>query len=538
MANEKERGMRTPQFPAAVTGVLVALRILVGWHFLYEGLAKLLNPRWSSAGYLAESTWFLSGFFHAIVANPTWLKVTDLLNAWGLTLIGLALFLGAFTRLASLGGVFLLALYYVAQPPLMGFESPFAEGSYLFVNKNLIELAVLLLFVVLPRAALPGLDSILGAFNGRRRETPVPEPVLAKEDNHSDVSFSGLLRRRELIASLAAVPFLGAFAVSVLMKKSYEERQLATMQGTDSVSSASQRAIRFANLADLKGQVPKGRIGHVNLGRIIVGGNLVSGFAHSRDLIYVSPLLRTYFTDEKVIETLRLCEACGIDTAILRTDDNTLRILDKYRKRGGKIQWLAQVYPKAEDMTTNIQKAIDHGAMGAFVMGGIADQWVRDNQFELLASSLEFIKKNGLIAGTAAHSVRVPISCEDAGLDVDFYMKTLHRDDYWSAHPRVNRPEFSTIGQNQPSHDQFHDNLWCIDPEETVGLMERISKPWIAYKVLAAGAIHPKDGFRYVFEKGADFACVGMFDFQVIENANTALEILSGDLQRSRIWQA
>ena len=538
MAKMEEHGTGKVALPSVVTGVLVGLRILVGWHFLYEGLAKLLNPRWSSAGYLAEANWIFSDFFHSIVANPLLLKVTDHVNAWGLTLIGLGLFLGAFTRLAGMGGILLLALYYIAQPPLIGFESPFTEGSYLFVNKNLIELAVLLLFVVLPRGTLPSLDSILAAFKSRRTIEPEPAPVLAKDDNHGDISLPGLLRRRELIASLAAVPVFGAFALSVLKKKSYEERQLLTMQGTDAVTSASQKSIRFANLADLKGQVPKGQIGSVNIGRIIVGGNLVSGFAHSRDLIYVSPLLRTYFTDEKVIETLRLCEACGIDTAILRTDESTIRILEKYRKRGGKVQWVAQVYPKPDDMTSNIQKAIDHGAIGAFVQGGIADQFVRDGQFDLLASSLEFIKRNGLLAGTAAHSVKVPVSCENAGLDLDFYMKTFHRDDYWSAHPRVNRPEFSIIGANQPFHDQFHDNLWCIDPEETAETMGRISKPWIAYKVLAAGAIHPRDGFRYVFEQGADFACVGMFDFQVIENANTAIEVLSQDLQRSRIWQA
>ncbi len=111
----------------------------------------------------------------------------------------------------------------------------------------------------------------------------------------------------------------------------------------------------------------------------MIGGNLISGFAHSRDLIYVSTWLKKYFTDEKVIETLWLCEACGINTAIFRCDENTIRILEKYWKRGGKVQWLAQTYPKGEDMT-NIKLAIDHGAIGAFVMGNIADKIVFDKQ--------------------------------------------------------------------------------------------------------------------------------------------------------------
>jgi len=57
--------------------------------------------------------------------------------------------------------------------------------------------------------------------------------------------------------------------------------------------------------------------------------------------------------------------------------------------------------------------------------------------------------------------------------------------------------------------------------------MGTVKKPWIAFKVLAAGAFLPKDGFRFAFENGADFICVGMFDFQVVEDVNVASEVLS-----------
>ena len=85
--------------------------------------------------------------------------------------------------------------------------------------------------------------------------------------------------------------------------------------------------------------LPRGKIGNVEISRLICGGNLISGFAHSRDLIYVSPLLKHYFTDEKVMDTLELCEEHGINTAILRVDEHTLRIITRYwDERGGKIQ--------------------------------------------------------------------------------------------------------------------------------------------------------------------------------------------------------
>jgi uncharacterized membrane protein YphA (DoxX/SURF4 family) len=522
-----------------VAAVLFALRILVGWHFLYEGLAKLFSPAWSSAGFLIESTWFFSGFFRWIASDAGILTIVDYLNIFGLILVGLALFLGVMVRAASLAGILLLALYYIAQPPLIGLESTaFAEGSYLLVNKNLIEMAVLALFLVLPARVLPGLDWLLPVAQGRRQSVPEPSLELAPEDNLSGASLAGPVGRRELIKSMAALPFFGIFVLTVLKKKSYEEQQLKAYRGADAVSSASARSIRVARLSELKEKVPSGKIGLHQISRIIGGGNLISGFAHARDLIYVSPLLKTYFSDEKVIETLRLCEACGINTVVFRTDENTIRVLSKYWRRGGTIQWLAQVYPKPEDMTGNIRSAVDNGAIGALIQGGIADRWVEAGRVDLLAQSLDFIKGHGLIAGTAAHSLAVPMECEKAGVEIDFYMKTLHHDTYWSAHPVENRTDQSIVGENQPAHDHFHDNMWCMNPAETVDFMARVKKPWIAYKVLAAGAIHPKDGLRYVFESGADFACVGMFDFQVVENANLASEILKDSAKRQRMWFA
>jgi len=525
--------------PPAVSAALLVLRILVGWHFLYEGVAKLFSPNWTSAVYLVDSTWFLSGFFRWIVSNPAALRTVDLLNIWGLTAIGLAILLGAMVRTASLAGALLIALYYIAQPPFIGLPSAgSSEGSYLIVNKNLIEMGVLLLFAILPKGALPSLDSLLrGLKSGTGAEPPTRLAVPAGE-NHIDLSLRGSLRRRELVKALAALPVLGFFILEVLRKKSYEERRLKTIQGIDAVTSASMKAIRFARLTDLKGKVPAGTLANLQISRIIVGGNLVSGFGHARDLIYLSPFLKSYFTDEKVIETLRLCEACGINTAVLRTDESTIRILDQYRRRGGKIQWLAQVYPKATDVTTNIMRAVDNGAVGAFVQGGVADKFIQEGKMDLLARSIEFIRSKGILAGTAAHSLLVPMECEKAGLEFDFYMKTFHHDNYWSAHPVANRNEFDVDGDSRPEHDRYHDNMWCINPAETVEFMKSVKKAWIAYKVLAAGAIHPKEGFRYVFQNGADFACVGMFDFQVVDNANIAFDILTRDLNRQRTWCA
>jgi hypothetical protein len=249
-------------------------------------------------------------------------------------------------------------------------------------------------------------------------------------------------------------------------------------------------------------------------------------------------MIKAYFTDEKVIENLWLYEACGINTIVFRTDEQTLRILDKYWKRGGKIQWLAQTYPRGEDYS-NIQMTIDAGAVGAFVQGNIADRLVAENRLDELAGPIEYIRSQGLIAGTAGHAIQVPMTCVDQGIECDFFMKTFHHDRYWSAHARENRSEFMhNVPYNLLDRNQFHDNLWCASADEVREFFLTNNTPWIGYKVLAAGAIRPEDGFRYAFESGADFICVGMFDFQVIPNANTVAEVLNSGLVRDRSWFA
>tara|TARA_B100000686_G_scaffold299681_1_gene333659 strand:+ start:219 stop:680 length:462 start_codon:yes stop_codon:yes gene_type:complete len=141
---------------------LVILRVLIGWHILYEGVSKLISPYWSSAAYLLDSKWIFSGLAETIVSNPTLLTISDYVNMWGLTLVGLCLLLGIFSKQAAVGGMLFISLYYLFAPPFLGLEySRPGEGSYIIVNKNLIEVLALFVLYHFPTSHLVGLDRFI-----------------------------------------------------------------------------------------------------------------------------------------------------------------------------------------------------------------------------------------------------------------------------------------------------------------------------------------------------------------------------------------
>lgn len=513
------------------TGLLLTLlRVAIGWHFLYEGLVKILDPEWTAAGYLASSEWILGDLFRRIAASETALAVVDLANQWGLALIGAGLLLGLFTRVAAASGAVLLALYWVAHPPFLG--GGVSEGSYLIVDKNLVELLALLVIVGAPATVLVGLDRWRlarrrAAARTSKAATATAEPAESAESTTASppapcdpVTVPG---RRDLLKSFASLPFAAAFAWAFVKRKhlvSHEEKGLvdAASRSVTGITGATTRSFEFTGLDALDGPIQRSKIGDLELSRVILGGNLIGGWAHARDLIYVSKLVKAYHHDGKVFETLWLAEQCGVNTIL--TNPVLSRVIGEYRKRGGTIQFISDCALKG-DLVGGIRMSVDNGADACYVQGGIADRLVEQGKLDEIAKAVEMIRSEGLLAGIGAHRLETVQACVEAGFRPDFWMKTLHRTNYWSARP-----------------DDQHNNIWCTDPDETVEYMSAREEPWIAFKILAAGALKPEDAFRYAFESGADFICVGMYDFQVVDDINLARQVLDGPIERTRPWRA
>lgn len=279
--------------------------------------------------------------------------------------------------------------------------------------------------------------------------------------------------------------------------------------------------------------IPSGKIGNVVLGRMLLGGNLIGGFMHCRDLKYVHQLFRAYCTEEKILETIALAERHGINTVFETGAEFVLR---HNKRNGGKMQFIPHIEVDADTtdarLRDQVERLVDSGAVALYVWGVSSDRLVLKGQSAKLAHAVEVAKACGLPIGVGTHSITVVKECERHKAPTDFYVKTLHRDDYPTATPKERRKDFMWI----TGEGGFFDNMWCIDAEETINFMKGIRKPWIAFKVLAAGAYLPRDGFSYAFRNGADFIAVGMFDFQIEDSCAVLRRVLAEAKNRERPW--
>jgi hypothetical protein len=278
--------------------------------------------------------------------------------------------------------------------------------------------------------------------------------------------------------------------------------------------------------------LPTGKIGGMNVSRMLLGGNLLTHFTHSRDLKYVYNLCANYNTDDKILETMALAEDNGINTLSIHTVPRALATMREHRRRGGKMQWIicptAEIKPGLEEYRKQVRELVDDGCDSIYLWGVRTDPMAAEGKMDLLAECVECAKEMGVPSGVGAHDLEAIKKCEEHKVPTDFYIKTFHHHNYPSG-PK--RPEQLTQPYNEDP------GYWCKSPQETIDVMAKVEKPWIAFKIMAAGAIPPKDAFQYVFDNGVDHALVGMFDFEIAEDAALMANVLK-NVTRTRPWRS
>ena len=323
---------------------------------------------------------------------------------------------------------------------------------------------------------------------------------------------SSELNRRAFVAGSALVSAGAAFGLP--------------LSGASSPARAADKPpAQQAPAAQPRG-LPTGKIGNLQISRLILGGSPLQHYVHSRDLAYVHSLMAHYNTPAKILETLALAEQQGINTVVAHPSGpagNTIALLKRHReKHGGKMQWIIAPQEPIEAGLVRygdqVQRLVDDGAEAIYVWGVQADALASRGQVDMIGKAVELIKPYGVPCGVGAHALNVIEACEKNKIPADFYIKTLHHHNY-------------------PSAKLDYDSNWCANPEQTIEFMKGVAKPWIAFKVLAAGAIPPQDGFRYALANGADFILAGMYDFELVQNVRIATETLGGVGPRRRPWR-
>jgi hypothetical protein len=333
--------------------------------------------------------------------------------------------------------------------------------------------------------------------------------------------------RRKMLKGLAVLPFLGSFSIA----------SAAGQISSKDNGYLSEEA--KASLKKLKGALPKGKLGKYEISRLVLGCNPMGGWSHSRDLNYVGQLSKHWHTETKMKETWAIAEKAGINYCNLV--EFQYKTFNEYKKEtGSKMLNVCQSsIGQADDRLAPVKKAVEDGADFIYIQGENVDGLAKINAIDVLLKTVEYIRSQGLLAGVGAHSIKSIQASMNVGVKPDFYYKTFHHDKYWSATPRENRKEYPNYSMTPiTDRNQWNDNMWDQFYEQTIDTFKAVDVPFFGFKVLAAGAIQPANGIRWAYENGADFVCLGMYDFQVVDDVNTTIGILSSLGKRERPWRS
>lgn len=446
-------------------GLFVALRWAIGWHFLYEGCWKLLqSDGWSCVSYLSVSQGPLAPLF-IWMSKQAWLvAMGDWAVMLGLVAIGLGLITGVFARLAAAFGIALMAMFYCCQPP-EPFATAFsgADGRFFVIERNAIEAVALLLIALTP------------CWHGVRR-TLMPGAVIL-------VLFGGLVSWKW---------------------------QGGAFKKVEAVTSATVKVHEFTALAALDAPFSETTtVARVTVPRLALGGDLLAGHSHARDLIWTDEFMRRYHRGGTLERTARYAVFCGLNAAFV--EPASIAPLDAAAKAvGGEIAFFANCANEADAATAKVA-----GARGVYSRPETTDALVAKGDVAGLKALVDALRATGLGVGIGAERIETVTFAVTHGLIPDFWVVAFHSLDY----PSATLP----AGSN---------NRWCDDPEKTAAVMKARPEPWVAIRGLAGGAIEPAKAYKFARAHGAAVVAIDLLDYRFVETVNEIRGVKKKDAKK------
>jgi hypothetical protein len=251
----------------------------------------------------------------------------------------------------------------------------------------------------------------------------------------------------------------------------------------------------------------------LTLSRLVIGANPFGGYSHQnreRDTA-----MRSYYTVERIMETWEYAAEAGITAMVANNETpHVLEAVREYLGGGGKLQWIAQInFREKTDMEAALDEVVEIGCAAVYIHGLMGDRLFEERDEETLRKWCALARSRGVPAGVAGHVPDAHRWVDSLGC-ADFHAVSL----------------FNCGSVHEGEGERFS----LADRDAALSCIRDIEKPCIAYKIMGAGRIDPREAFAYAFAaiKPSDIVNVGMHrgdnDSMVQDNAALVRAVLGG----------
>ena len=280
--------------------------------------------------------------------------------------------------------------------------------------------------------------------------------------------------------------------------------------------------------------LPTVALGAHRITRLVAGGNPLFGYSHFNGVL--DRHMREYFTDRQVVQFMLDCEKAGITAWQSNFPAPLERQLPLIREAGCALQWLALADPwdidrsavTPDTIAVTARKCAVRAAkqkpIAIAIRGVETDLLFKEGRLDVVKGFLDAVHDLGFPAGVSAHNPAAVEAVESKGWPVDYYMACFY------CVSRTQEEFRSQIGVAPVGETYL-----ATDPARMCDVIRKVTKPCLAFKILAAGRrCDSPEVVRWAFEfafkniKPTDAVIVGMFpklSDQIAENTQTVRQL-------------